>query len=114
MASSSSSPTGAAPASATADSSIIAELHTLDQARAALSNGSPAQALALLDAYALRFPHASMKPEATVLRIEALERAGDLSAATRVAQAFLRSNPSSPYASRIRSLLGESNRESNP
>ena len=42
---------------------------------AALASGAPARALSILDEYAARFPHAAMAPEATVLRIEALERA---------------------------------------
>lgn len=83
-----------------------AELSTLEQARAALSAGNPARALSILDDYATRFPHASMAPEATVLRIEALVRAGDAPAARRVADAFLAANPGSPYGDRIRSLVG--------
>ena len=50
-----------------------------------------------------------MGPEATVLRVEALVRAGDRSAAARVGNAFLAGNPQSPYATRIRSLLGAPN-----
>jgi outer membrane protein assembly factor BamD (BamD/ComL family) len=85
---------------------IGAELSTLEQARAALSAGDPARALSILDDYAARFPHASMASEATVLRIEALVRAGDASAARRVADAFLSANPGSPYGNRVRSLVG--------
>ncbi len=72
--------------------------------------GDPARGLALLDAYTTRFPHAAMIPEATVLRVEALTGAGDRPAAQRAADAFLAAHPESPYAARIRSLLGESNR----
>ena len=101
-------PLAPAPASSPSApaSPMTLELATLDQARAALAQGNPAGALSILDAYAARFPHASMAPEATVLRIEALVRAGDTAAARRVADAFLASNPRSPYASRIGSLLG--------
>ncbi|HEX8793809.1 MAG TPA: hypothetical protein VF765_22855 [Polyangiaceae bacterium] len=96
------------PAAPTSEPStrIGAELSTLDQARAALSAGNHARALSILDDYAMRFPHASMASEATVLRIEALVRAGDPAAARRVADAFLSANPGSPYADRVRSLVG--------
>ena len=94
------------PASA---SGVQAELASLDQARAALAAGAPARALSLLDAYAAAFPRASMAQEATVLRVEALVRAGDLPAARRVGDAFLANNPRSPSAAHVRSLLGESN-----
>jgi len=95
------------PATSTEPASRIgAELSILEQARAALAAGNPARALSILDEYATRFPHASMAPEAAVLRIEALERAGDAPAARRVADAFLLANPESPYAGRVRSLVG--------
>jgi hypothetical protein len=94
---------------ASAESSVHAELGTLEQARGALSAGDPARALSILDAYSTRYPRGSMGPEATVLRVEALVRAGDPSAAARVGNAFLAGNPHSPYAERIRSLLGASN-----
>jgi len=97
-----------AASSGSSGSSVPMELATLDQARSALASGNPAQALSILDAYAMRFPHASMASEATVLRIEALVRAGDRAAAQRVADSFLSFNPQSPYAARIRSLLGNS------
>lgn len=105
-------PTGApgadlGPPPAQPASSMRGELSTLEQARAMLSAGNPARALSILDDYAARFPHASMAPEATVLRIEALVRAGDAPAARRVADVFLAANPDSPYADRIRSLLGD-------
>jgi hypothetical protein len=89
--------------------SVHAELATLDQARSALAAGQPAQALAILDTYTATYPRAAMAPEATMLRIEALVRAGDRAAAERLGTAFLESHPQSPYAARIRSLLGRTN-----
>jgi outer membrane protein assembly factor BamD (BamD/ComL family) len=71
--------------------------------------GEPARALAILDGYTARFPRGAMAPEATVLRIEALVKAGDRPAATRVADAFLATAPTSPYATRIQSLLTTAN-----
>jgi outer membrane protein assembly factor BamD (BamD/ComL family) len=82
----------------------------LERARAAMTSGNPALALSLLDTYTDRFPHPAMLPEATVLRIEALTKAGDPAAARRAADAFLATYPASPYADRIRTLLGASNR----
>ncbi len=102
-------PEPAAEPTASEESSVHAELGTLEQARGALSAGEPARALSILDAYSTRYPRGSMGPEATVLRVEALVRAGDPSAAARVGNAFLAGNPHSPYAERIRSLLGASN-----
>jgi outer membrane protein assembly factor BamD (BamD/ComL family) len=81
----------------------------LERARGAMASGNPAQALAVLDTYTDRFPYPALLPEATVLRIEALTKAGDPSAARRAADAFLAANPASPYADRIRTILAASN-----
>jgi hypothetical protein len=50
-----------------------------------------------------------MAPEAAVLRVEVLVKGGDRLGAKRVADAFLASNPQSPYAPRIQWLLSTSN-----
>jgi hypothetical protein len=92
-----------------AGSSSAAELAMLDQARAAIDHGDAGRGLSLLDAYASRFPRGVMGPEASILRIEALANKGDRAAASREGEAFLRANPTSPYAARIASLLGTSN-----
>jgi hypothetical protein len=86
-------------------STVPTELAMLDQVRGALTAGDPARSLSILERYAERFPHGSMAPEATMLRIEALLKAGDRSAATRFADSFLENEPDSPYAARVRSLL---------
>lgn len=98
-------PPAPAPSESVA-SSVPTELAALQQARAALASGDAPQALELLDAYGARFPHGAMAQEATVVRIEALVRAGDRDAAHRAADAFLGAYPQSPYADRIRTLLG--------
>ena len=82
------------------------ELASLQQARVAIAEDDPARALSVLDAYVARFPQGSMVQEATVLRIEALVRAGDRPAAQRAADAFLQAHPENPYVDRIRTLLG--------
>jgi hypothetical protein len=94
---------GAAPLPSA--SSFEAEVSALDGARASIDSGRPAEALSLLDAYVARFPHGTMAPEATLLRIEALLRAGDRNAATRVADDFTARNPKSPYVTRLRTLF---------
>jgi hypothetical protein len=48
--------------------------------------------------------------EASILRVEALVEVGDRSAAERAADEFLRKNPTTPYAARVRSLVGAPNR----
>lgn len=85
------------------------ELALLDQARSPLARGDAPRALAILDQYAARFPSGSMAPEATMLRIEALLKAGDRAAATRFADALLASDPGGPYGPRIQSLFGGTN-----
>jgi len=92
-----------------ASSTLSAELATLDQARAALAAGDAPRSLGILDRYHARFPSGGMAPEAAVLRIEVLLKAGDRPAAQRAADAFLASSPTSPYAPRIQSLLSASN-----
>jgi hypothetical protein len=48
-----------------------------------------------------------LRQEATLLRIEALARAGNGPAAKRLADRFLRAHPNSPHERRIRTLVGE-------
>ncbi|MRG96258.1 outer membrane protein assembly factor BamD [Polyangium spumosum] len=98
-----------APApSASADRAarLAAELQALRVAREALASGDGARALGALDDYDARFPRGHLALEAEVLRIEALSRAGDVSAAAR-ARRFLEAHPQSPYAERLRALAGE-------
>jgi hypothetical protein len=102
-------PRAAAPSSkvaARAGTELPAELAMLKQARGALQAGDAASALSTLDRYHLQFPHGAMAPEAALLRIEALAKAGDHAAARRTADALLASDPESPYAARVRPLLG--------
>lgn len=83
------------------------ELEAIDNARKALAQGNAALASRLLDRYSARFPKPRLGAEATVLRIETLIARGDRSAASRFGKAFLQNNPKSPYARRVRSLIGE-------
>jgi hypothetical protein len=98
-------PTILEDAGAASASTVPTELAMLEQARGALAAGDSARSLSILGRYAERFPRGAMMPEATMLRIEALVKAGDRGAATQFADAFLASDPESPYAARVRSLL---------
>jgi len=88
--------------------SLPLELEAIEGARAALTRGDASRALKLLDQYAARFPKPRLGAEATLLRIEALVARGDRATATRLGKAFLEREPRSPYARRVRSLIGES------
>ncbi|HEU5073285.1 MAG TPA: hypothetical protein VFU02_03915 [Polyangiaceae bacterium] len=92
------------------------ELEAIDNARKALAQGNAALASRLLDRYAARFPKPRLRAEATVLRIETLIARGDRAAASRLGKAFLQNNSKSPYARRVRSLIGDttSSAESSP
>jgi hypothetical protein len=96
---------GSAESQPGAGSTLHPELAVLDRARSALAAQDTAAALAILDAYDVRYPDGEMAPEATVLRIEALRKMGNMDAASRTAKRFLDRNPRSPYAARIESLL---------
>ncbi|MDI1451324.1 hypothetical protein [Polyangium sp. 6x1] len=99
-------PAAPAPAaSADRAARLAAELQALRIAREALASGDGPRALGALDDYAARFPRGHLALEAEVLRIEALSRAGDASAADR-ARRFLEAHPQSPYAERLRPLAG--------
>jgi hypothetical protein len=84
---------------------LAAEVATLDRARARLAAGDPAGALAALDAHARDFADGVLSAEAEVLRIDALLRRGDTSAALALARRFLARSPGSPLAQRVRSLI---------
>ena len=86
---------------------LTEELSLLEDARRALSAKDYGLALKTLDAYSRRFPRRKMGSEATVLRIETLAAKGDDAAAGEIGRAFLRAQPRSPYAKRVRSLIGE-------
>ena len=86
---------------------LTEELSVLEDARRALSAKDYGLALKTLDAYSRRFPRRKMGSEATVLRIETLAAKGDDAAAGEIGRAFLRAQPRSPYAKRVRSLIEE-------
>jgi hypothetical protein len=107
-ASASPSPSASPAPSVSSESALASELAAIDLARRTLASGDPRRALGLLDDYAVRFPRGVLSAEATVLRIEALLRAGDRAAAQRLGARFLAANPTSAYVPRVQSLLGKS------
>ena len=98
------------PSTVDSPAPVRVEIAMLDQARRALSLGEPARSLSILDAYVERFPRGTLAPEATLVRIEALIKAGDRPAAERAAEALEASRPDNPYGARVRSLLASPNR----
>ncbi len=82
-----------------------AELDLLRDVRIALAGDDPARALATLDEHAKHYPLGALREEAAALRVEALARSGDASAARAAAARFRTLYPSSPYAERVRSII---------
>jgi outer membrane protein assembly factor BamD (BamD/ComL family) len=83
------------------------ELSALKVASSALSAGDPQAALVALDRYDRVLKGQKMRAEATLLRIEALSRAGQAEAASALAQSFVKQNPGSPLVDRARSFVNE-------
>ena len=84
---------------------LAEEVDAVDSARSALARGDARSALAVLDAYARAYPRGRLALEAEVLRIHALDKSGQLEAARRRAELFLRHHPKSVLASRVRRFL---------
>jgi len=93
-------------ASSSGKSDIDGEIAAVEQARSALNRGNSSAALAAIDRYSQRYPRGMLAPEAMVIRIEALQMAGDKERAKSLGDAFLRVHPKSPHAQRVRSLIG--------
>ncbi|HET9959935.1 MAG TPA: tetratricopeptide repeat protein [Polyangiaceae bacterium] len=91
------------PASSVAD--IQDQIALMDRARAALSAGASGRALELLRQYQTQYPRGSFRPEASVLRIEALARLGRMSEARSLAERFAAESPNSPLSERVSRLL---------
>jgi hypothetical protein len=89
----------------TAASALAAELGALDAVRARLAGGDANGALAKLEEYARTYPRGRLVLEAEVLRIDALAKSGQRSAAKKRAETFLQRHPKSVLASRVRGYL---------
>ncbi len=84
------------------NSALRAELVALDSIRSSLARDDAAGALSLLSVYFRTFPRGRLHPEAEVLRIDALAKAGRMSAAKQQAREFLKRRPNSVLAARVR------------
>jgi hypothetical protein len=93
------------PRATSADGTLAEELALMDAARTALAAGEPARSITAVDAYEARFPHGAFVQEAEFVRVRALFEAKD-PGGRRAAQAFLTQYPTSPYASKVRTLAG--------
>jgi hypothetical protein len=85
---------------------LAQEAALLERARAALS-ASPAQALALAEAHAARFPGGMLRMERDLVAIDALHRLGRTDEARARAKALLARAPGGFYEDRVRKLLTE-------
>jgi TolA-binding protein len=100
-------PTNADPGEAARGSkSIAGEIALLDTVRRSLASGQASAALAGLAEYDKKYASGVLRPEAVLLRIEALARAGNTSSARRLAARFLRDHPTTPHEARVRALVG--------
>ncbi len=86
-------------------SSLRRELELVTAARQALRGGDGSACLASVDRYEQEFPSGQFSHEGHVMRIEALALLGNRDKAGNLARAFLETNPKSPYADRVRSVL---------
>lgn len=77
------------------------ELALLDRARAALAEQASDRALRLIEEYTRRFAGGVLRPEADVLRIEALVQRGDTERAERLSRRFTRAHPGHLLSSRV-------------
>ena len=91
---------------ATNPDALAAEIRLIDEARADLRQSDPGAALETLTRYDQLVKHGgSMRAEATVVRVEALQASGDTARATALGQRFLAKNPQSPYADYVKRIL---------
>jgi hypothetical protein len=82
------------------------EMLLIENARVALLERDPARALGELRQYEKRFPSGAFLPEATVLRIEALDQDGQHMQAVALGRRFLSANADSPLADRVERITG--------
>ncbi len=91
-------------------SELRAEIALVDAARSAVGNGADDRALVLLNRYDSSYRAGTFRPEATALRIEALDHLGRTAQARALAQRFLAAHPESPLADRVARVTGVATR----
>lgn len=82
------------------------EVAALERAKTALGAGDTDAALRALDRYRAQFSRGELSSEETVLRVEALLAKGESTEARALAADYSAAHPESPYARRIRDLVG--------
>ncbi len=87
-------------------SDLRAEIALVDAARTAVGSGADDRALALLNRYDASYRVGTFRPEATALRIEALDHLGRTVQARTLAQRFIAAHPDSPLADRVARVTG--------
>ncbi len=80
---------------------LSAELRILDAARAALARDDAARTLSLLNTYARQFPSGTLREEATVLKVKALEARGRSQEADSLKDDFRKQHPNSAHNQRL-------------
>jgi hypothetical protein len=88
-----------------AQSSLMREIRAVEAARASLSAGNAGRSLSILDEYNRKFPNGAFSVEVSVLRVEALARAGRTSEAKALGKRFLDSHREGAFARRVASTL---------
>jgi hypothetical protein len=80
------------------------QIRLIEAARAGVASRDSKAALAALDSYSAKFSRGSFGQEAMVLRIRALDQAGDFARATALAKSFVTRFPSSPHVARLKPI----------
>jgi hypothetical protein len=93
-----------ADASAAADADLGEQIRLIEAARSGVASHDSKAATAALDAYAAKFPRGSFGQEAMVLRIRAIDQAGDSARATALAKSFVARFPNSPHVARLKPI----------
>ncbi len=94
-----------APASPAPSPALADEIGALDRARQSLQARDASSALRTLEAFEASFPNARLRPEARMLRMEALLEVGNYHEARAIGRGLLEADPSSALAQRVRTLL---------
>jgi hypothetical protein len=81
------------------------ELALLDRTRAALAEHASTRALHLVDEYTRHFAGGVLRPEADVLRIEALVQRGEIERAARLSRRFAVAHPGHLLSNRVESVV---------
>ena len=93
-----------ADATAATDADLGEQIRLIEAARAGVAAHDAKVATAALDAYAAKFPRGSFGQEAMVLRIRAIDQAGDSARASALAKSFVARFPNSPHVARLKPI----------